>query len=104
MSNYSLIRAPLLSFYSKPFYQEVAVSWRGAAYAYLLLVLAICWLPFLAEVYGNWSRFMGGHAERLLEQIPAVSISNGVVASDVPQPHYIHSAETGQVFAILDTT
>ena len=104
MTNYSFLRAAFLSFYSRPFYRHVAVGWRGVAYVYLLLVLAACWLPFLVEVYGNWSRFMSTQAKDLLEQIPAVSVLNGSVSADVPQPHFIRSRETEKVLLILDTT
>lgn len=100
----SLLRAPLASFYSRPFYREVAARWRGASFLYLLLVLALCWIPFLWGVYGNWARFAGTEAEPLLAQIPPVTISGGVVTADVPQPHSITDGGTGTVFAIIDTT
>ena len=99
-----LRRAPLESFHSGRFYLDVANHWRGTSFVYLLLVLALCWIPFLVGVYGNWSRFSSTEAEDLLAQIPAVTIAGGVVSTDVPQPHSITDGKTGTVLAIIDTT
>lgn len=48
MRNYNeldaLWRAPL---FSKAFYQDVALNWRGIAARFLSLLLALTWLVFL---------------------------------------------------------
>lgn len=49
MKNYSVFHPLYLSFFSKSLYQDVAKNWKGTGLAYLLLLLALAWVP-------GWSR------------------------------------------------
>src|SRR5262249_5191233 len=60
MRQYSLLQAPLQSLYSKPFYRDVAARWRVASFAYLALVLAVCWLPSSVQMVTGASKWFHG--------------------------------------------
>jgi len=100
---FSLPEAFFLSFHSKPFYRDVAANWRTAGPLFLLLVLSLSWIPTIIGVYGNWSKFTKTQAPLLLDQMPALSISEGVVTANPPGPSYI-TDDTGKALAIIDTS
>ncbi len=103
MRRYSVVQAPALAFYSSDLYRDVARHWRGAAFAYLLLLLAVCWLPAAREVQKGWARFVDNQGASLVAQIPPITIAQGVVTVDAEQPYYITDRDTKRVLAIIDT-
>lgn len=56
------------------------------------------------SVYGNWSKFMKQEVPPLLEQWPAISISDGIVSASPPGPTFIKDFATDKDFAIIDTS
>ncbi len=104
MRRYSILHAPFLSWYSKPFYRDVGERWGLSAFAYLLILLALSWLPALFAGHRGWSRFMETKAPVLLQEMPSIEISDGVVWADPPGPTYLADPGTRKVFAIVDTT
>ena len=77
MRRYSILHAPFLSWYSKPFYRDVGERWGLSAFAYLLILLALSWLPALFAGHRGWSRFMETKAPVLLQEMPSIEISDG---------------------------
>jgi hypothetical protein len=104
MKRYSYFHALILSFFSKSLYQDVARQWRGTGLAYLLLVLALVWIPTVVRGHLGFARFVDNDAKGITEQIPAITITNGEVSTDVPTPYYIKSPKTGATLAVIDTT
>ena len=104
MKRYSIFHAFVLSFFSKSFYQDVGQRWRGTGLAFLLGVLALVWIPTTIKLHWTLSRFVRESAPRLTKQIPAITISNGEVSTDVPTPYFINDPETGTPMIIIDTT
>src|SRR5436309_1693459 len=104
MRQFSIVHALWLSLYSQPFLRDVAENWRSGAPVFLLIILSLSWVPSMFGVYGNWSRFMKTEAPSLLEQMPAISISEGVVTADPAGPTYMTDRSNGKAFAIVDTT
>ena len=45
MQEYNNTHTPYMSFYSAPFYQDVARNWHGLGFFYLFLLVIITWLP-----------------------------------------------------------
>src|SRR3990172_1304212 len=104
MRKFGLFHPLVLSFYSQPLYQDVARNWRGATFLYLLLVLALYWLPGMVKMQRDMSEFLEKDAPAALQQIPRITITDGVVSTDVETPYYIKDPETGKPFLILDLT
>lgn len=102
--SFPALLVPILAFFSRDFYRRVAARWRAAAFVYLLAVIVACWLPTLWSMHAGMSKFVATSADHFIEQVPAFTITRGVVASDVTQPYYLHWPDSGKTFFILDTT
>jgi hypothetical protein len=104
MKRYSIVHPFVLSFFSKRLFQDVARNWRGAGFLYLLLLLAICWIPNTIKAIMSFSHFAAEEAPRFLDQVPNITITNGEVSISEPMPYTIKDPDSGAVIAILDTT
>lgn len=104
MKKYRMFHAPYMSFYSGDFYRDVAESWRGVAYLYLFLLLAVLWIIQVSGWQGQLADWIEQKAPLIVDQIPAITIEYGEVNVDVPTPHYIRDPETNEVWATIDTS
>ncbi len=104
MKKFSIIHIPILSFFSKELYRDVGLYWKGVNFLYLLLLLAICWIPTMIEIHVGFTDFVNNEAPAFIEQLPEITITNGEVSISEPQPYYIKDPENGDVLAIIDTT
>lgn len=104
MKKFSIIHVPILSFFSKELYREVGLYWKGVGFAYLLLLLAICWIPTMVKIHLGFSDFINNEAPAVVKQVPEITITDGEVSIEEPQPYYIKAPENGDVIAVIDTT
>ncbi len=104
MRKFGLFHPLFFSFFSQPLYQDVARNWRGLIFLYLLLALAICWLPLMARLQAQVTKFVEEESPRALQQIPRVTITNGEVSTDVETPYFINDTDTDKPFIIIDLT
>lgn len=104
MRRYSFFHAFLLSFFSKSLYQDVAQWWRGTGLLYLLIVLALVWIPTSIKMHVGINRFANNEAPRFTQQIPRITITGGKVSTDVPTPYFIKDPDDGTPLMIIDTT
>jgi hypothetical protein len=96
-------QAPYLSFFSNPFYQDVAQRWRGLALTYLFVLLAVTWLPNLFLLNRTLESFRAHELPPLLEQVPKLEILNGEVVADVKMPYRITEPESKETLVVIDT-
>jgi uncharacterized protein DUF1189 len=104
MRRYSIFHPLVLSFFSKSLYRDVGKHWRGTGLLYLLLVLALVWIPTIIKGQLGLSSWVEGDSKEITKQIPAITISNGQVSTDVTTPYVIKDPKTGTDIAIIDTT
>ena len=104
MRQFSVFTAPYYSFFSRKLYSDVGRRWGAKTFAYLLLLLALSWIPFMLGVQSAWVLFLRDDAPALVQQIPPITIENGRVSVDTDQPHFMRTTGTDEVFAIIDTT
>jgi hypothetical protein len=104
MKKFSIIHIPVLSFFSKELYRDVGLYWKGVNFSYLLLLLAICWIPTMIKIHIGFSDFINNEVPAVVEQVPEITITNGEVSISEPQPYYIKDPQNGDVLAIIDTT
>jgi len=104
MKQFSIFAAPFYSFFSRELFVDVGRRWGAKTFVYLLLVLALSWIPMMISMRSAWTEFLSGDAPAVTEQIPPITIENGHVSADVEQPHFIRTSEPDEVFAIIDTT
>lgn len=95
---------PFRSLYSSLLYWKVCYEWRGLAFAYLSLLIAVSLLPYVFKTHIEFVEWANQEALPVIEQIPTIEIVGGEVLFDESQPYYIAHPETGDVIAIIDTT
>jgi len=104
VKRYSRLRALVLSLFSPDLYRDVAANWRGVGFLYLLLILALTWLPFIYKAHVGFKDFAQTEFPNMIRDFPPITITKGVVSSPAPQPYYMREPESGKTFFILDTT
>ena len=90
------------SFYSSRLYHEVAHQWRGPALMVLFAVVVLCSVPSFFS-FRDLSGSLLREAEFVAEQLPTITIKDGVASLDGDQPRILKNSQ-GQPVAILDTT
>lgn len=104
MRKYSIFHVPVLSFFSKKLYADIAQNWKGVNFLYLLLLLALCWIPAMIKIHLDAADFVNNEAPALVNQVPEITITDGKVSIEEEQPYYIKTPDSGKVLAIIDTT
>lgn len=104
MKRYSLYHVPILSFFSGSLYRDVAINWKGVGFLYLLLLLAICWIPAIVKFQFMVSNFVENEAPKVVTQVPTLTIVNGKASIEEPQPYEITDPDTGNPLVLIDTT
>ena len=104
MKQYGMFHAPYMSFFSQDFYRDVDKHWKGTGFAYLLLLLTICWIPTLVHLHLSFNDYVENDAPALIEQIPTITIAKGEASVDVPQPYEITDPDSDMVIGLIDTT
>ncbi len=97
-----LVHGPFRCVYSPEFYREVGAWWRGRSFVQLALVLAVCSALLVAKMFAGWAGFMRTEGQAVIAQIPEITIEQGKVSTNVPQPHYIRASDG--IVAVIDTT
>jgi len=104
MKKFSIIHIPVLSFFSKDFYREVGLQWKGICFGYLLLILAVCWIPMIVRIHLGFASFVKNNAPPFVEQIPEITITDGQVSIKEPQPYFLRVPDSNEIIAVIDTT
>ncbi len=104
MRKYSIFHVPALSFFSKKLYIDVGLNWKGVNFLYLLLLLAVCWIPTVIKVHHDIADFVDNEAPAIVNQVPEITITDGQVSIEEPQPYYIIDPDSNEPLLIIDTT
>ncbi len=104
MRMYSIFHVPVLSFFSKKLYIDVGRNWKGVNFSYLLLLLAICWIPTMIKRHVGLADFINNEAPAIVNQVPEITITDGLVSIEETQPYYIKDPDSDEPLAIIDTT
>jgi len=104
MKRYSILHLPALSFFSKDLYVDIGLNWKGVNFLYLLLLLAVCWIPTMIKVHHDIADFVDNDASAIVNQVPEITITDGQVSIEEPQPYYIIDPDSNEPLVIIDTT
>jgi hypothetical protein len=104
MKKFSIFHIPIYSFFSAELYRDIGLNWKGVAYGYLFLLLAVCTIPGMFKIHRGLAAFIDKEAPKLINQVPKITIENGEVHIDEPQPYYIMEPDSNELLAIIDTT
>src|SRR5437762_1391096 len=97
----ALFLAPL---FSGELSRDIARRWRGIGFWFVVLQLLITWLVVLIVWQRGFNRFVQNDMPKISDQIPPVTIKDGVASSPVTQPYEIKDPESGKPFVVIDTT
>ncbi len=100
--HYRIWHMPVLSFYSKEFYKDVALRWKGSNLGFLCLLLLVCLVPAARHTNHVAAALLDHAASTYLMQIPPISINNGKIVVDAPQPYSI--IDGNRTMLVIDTT
>jgi hypothetical protein len=103
-AGYSILYAPLYSFFSKGLYRDAALHWKGTCFGYLFLLLASVWIVTLAGCQTKLNKFMKDDVPPVLSQVPDMAIKSGALTVDAPQPLVITIPGEEQPLLVIDTT
>lgn len=104
MSQYGLLPAIVMSFYSKKLYRDVAFNWGGKAFLYLLLVLFLSWICFAFQVQIALNNAYATYSEKISSQVPILTIKDGVLSTPEAKPYIIKLPDSDKNLAVIDTT
>ena len=104
MKKYSIFHLPVLTFFSKDLYTDIALNWKGVNFLYLLLLLAVCGVGSMVKIHRGLNNFIINDAPALIDQVPEITIYDGQVSIKEEQPYYITAPDSGEVLIIIDTT
>src|SRR6478672_8744679 len=76
---YSRIRALVLSLFSPDLYRDVVANWRGVGFLYLLLILALTWIPEMYKAQVGFKDFAQTEFPNMIRDFPPITITKGVV-------------------------
>lgn len=101
---FSIIHIPVFSFFSGKLYKDVGLRWKGVNFGYLLLFLALCWIPTMVRMHVVFAAFVENYAPGYLEQMPEITIRDGELSISEEQPYYIKAPDSNDILAVIDTT
>jgi len=101
---YSMLQALYLSFFSRDLYRDVRENWKGMGFLYLLLLLAVTWVPIIYKMQGELSEVIRQEVPKYLEQMPKIMIAGGRVSIDRPVPYTILEPDGRTPFMVIDTS
>lgn len=104
MSRYNIFQAIYMSFYSKDLYQDVGQNWGGKAFFYLLVLLSLSWIGQTAIFQTNINHLYDQGAEKLIAQVPVITIKDGKVSTPENRPYILKDPDGDGVIAVIDTS
>ena len=105
MKRYGIFHPFLLSFFSRSLYRDVADHWKGVGFGYLFLLLAVAWIPAMVVLHRATARMVETFGPALAESFPTITITNGQVDIEAPEPYVLGMpGGGGGILAIVDTT
>jgi len=104
MSRTNILLAIPKSFYSGTMYREVAETWRGRSFLYLLILLFICLVViagiFTVKIHAYTYNFAQGLTT---SKLPTINFKSGVASTKTTIPYYIKDIVSKKTIIIIDT-
>jgi hypothetical protein len=104
MSQYGVIKAIGMSFYSRKLYRDVALNWGGKTLFYLIVLLGLSWIAFTIQLQLALSKGYDLYSTKLVGQVPVMTITKGVLSTPENKPYLIVNPDTHQTIAVIDTS
>lgn len=92
-----------MAFYEGAIYEDVARNWRNRTFLYLLLLLALSWIPFTIQTQNQVDEWISREAPFYIDQIPDVTLSDGELSTSSFTPTLLRDRD-GMVLVVIDPT
>lgn len=103
MRRFSLLHPLWMAFYEGAIYEDAARHWRNRTFLYLLLLLALTWIPFTLQMQNQVEDWVSREAPFYIDQVPDLSLSGGELTSSSSAPTLLRD-RNGTVLAVIDPT
>lgn len=103
MRRFSLLHPLWMAFYDGAIYEDVARFWRNRVFLYLLLLLALTWIPITIQTQNQVDEWVSREAPFYIDQVPDLSLSGGELSTSSSTPTLLRDRE-GTVLAVIDPT
>ena len=98
MNETSVFAAPLLAFFSRPFYKHIALKGKGLGFGYLFLLVLVSWSLNAAHIAFAVDTFCKSDGcTTFINQIPQMNWKDSKLSIDKPTPYAI--TMTGQAIS-----
>lgn len=104
MSQYNIFHAMVASFYSRDLYRDVAKNWGGKALFYLLVLLALSWIPFCFILQHTLNQGYQKNSDKYAAQFPVLTIKDGKISTPENHPYFVTDPDTHENVVVIDTT
>lgn len=104
MKQYTILQPLYMAFYSQALYRDVAANWKGRCFGYLLLLLTVYWIPEMSRLHSDVSEFFTTEAPKIINQMPAITISHGEASVDKPVPYIVYYPDKDSPYITIDTS
>lgn len=101
---YNYLQSMVMSFYSRKLYQDVAAHWGGYTIIYLLLLLAILWIPITFITQKAINKWYSEQSNLYVNQIPVLTFKEGQLITPENRPYIITDPKIPQPLGIIDTS
>ena len=89
------------SFYNPETYRDAVMHKKGNTFGYLALPVLLCTIPLIISVVSGMSNFMKDDGAFIINQLPEIKISDGIVTMDKESPYFIKS-KAGETLFVID--
>lgn len=104
MTEYSMVQAPILSFYSKPFYRNVLKNGKGTGFLYLFLLLVCLWTLQTVRTYIQVETGLSDpDLKEFKDQLPDFDMKGGKLSINKPSPWKFIDKD-GRTICVIDTS
>jgi hypothetical protein len=94
----------LFVFFLPDLWRDVGQRWWGIGLIYMFLLQLITWTPLFFMGHATLTKFVAQDAPKLTSQVPKITVNNGTISIDRPEPYTITDPESGQPLVVFDTS
>ncbi len=99
---FSYLEALVYSLFHGPFYRDVFRRWRGVGLVYLAFMLVWGLIPFMIGFQRLTEDFAAKRIYPVIDQIPRVSIADGMLSFEGKSPLAVRDTEKGSILVLFD--
>jgi len=101
MLKFDFFRTLIGSFYNPETYRDIVNHKKGNTFGYLAILVLLCCIPLIFSMVNGINNFMNNEGAFIINQVPEIKVSNGIVTMDKESPYFIKT-KAGVTIAVID--